>query len=33
MAWEQKEIPYTLQKKRQAFFAENEIQKPGIIVY
>ena len=30
MAWEQKEIPYTLQKKRQAFFAENEIQKPGI---
>jgi len=30
MAWEQKEIPYTLQKKRQAFFAENKIQKPGI---
>jgi len=28
--WEKKKIPYTLQKKRQAFFAENEIQKAGI---
>jgi len=27
--WEQENIPYTLRKKRQAFFTEREIQKPG----
>ena len=32
IAWEKKEIPYTLQKKRQAFFTKNKIQKPGIFI-
>jgi hypothetical protein len=27
--WEQENIPYTVRKKRQAFLANNEIQKPG----
>jgi len=27
--WEQENIPYTLRKKRQDFFANNEIQKTG----
>jgi hypothetical protein len=27
--WEQEHIPYTMRKKRQAFFADNQSQKPG----
>ena len=27
--WEEENIPYTVRKKRQAFFNENESQKPG----
>lgn len=27
--WEEQAIPYTVRKKRQAFFGKNEIQKPG----
>ena len=28
--WEKENIPYTVRKKRQAFFGKNESQKPGI---
>jgi hypothetical protein len=28
--WEQEHIPYTMRKKRQAFFADNQSQKAGI---
>ena len=31
MTWEQDNIPYTMRKKRQAFFAETESQKPGLL--
>ena len=29
MTWEQENIPYTMRKKRQAFFADSESQKAG----
>jgi hypothetical protein len=27
--WEEENIPYTVRKERQAFFAHSNIQKPG----
>ena len=31
--WEQENIPYTVRKKRQAFFAHQNIQKPGKLLF